>query len=37
VTFFPALMTPNPLHRAEAEAFLSLLGAVRAATSRTPA
>jgi hypothetical protein len=37
VTFFPALMTPNPLHREEAEAFLSLLGAVRAATSRTPA
>jgi hypothetical protein len=37
VTFFPALMTPNPLHREEAEAFLSLLGAVRAATSRTRA
>ena len=37
VTFFPALMTPNPLHREEAEAFLSLLRAVRAATSRTPA
>jgi hypothetical protein len=36
VTFFPALMTPNPLHRAEAEAFLSLVGAVRAATSQTP-
>lgn len=37
VTFFPALMTPNPLHRDEAEAFLSLVRAVRAATSRTPA
>ncbi len=37
VTFFPALMTPNPLHREEAEAFLSLLDAVRAAMSRTPA
>jgi hypothetical protein len=37
VTFFPALMTPNPLHRAEAEAFLSLRDAVRAATSGRPA
>jgi hypothetical protein len=36
VTFFPALMTPNPLHRDEAAAFLSLVAAVRAATSRTP-
>jgi hypothetical protein len=37
VTFFPALSTPNPLHREEAQAFLSLRDAVRAATSGRPA
>jgi hypothetical protein len=37
VTFFPALMTPNPLHRQEAAAFLTLLRALRAATSGRPA
>ena len=37
VTFFPALMTPNPLQREEAAAFLSLVAALRAATSRRPA
>ena len=37
VTFFPPLATPNPLLREEAEAFLSLLGALRAATSGRPA
>ena len=37
VTFFPPLATPNPLLREEAEAFLSLLGALTQATSRRPA
>ena len=37
VTFFPPLMTPSPLFREEADAFLSLLAALRAATSGRPA
>ncbi len=37
VTFFPPLATPNPLLREEAEAFLSVLGALKRATSRRPA
>jgi hypothetical protein len=34
VTFFPPLATPNPLERAEAEAFRELLDAVRSGSRR---
>jgi hypothetical protein len=37
VTFFPALMTPNPFKRDEAEALAALLYALRRAPARTPA
>jgi hypothetical protein len=36
-TFFPPLMTPNPLERREAEALVDALGAVRNAAARRPA
>jgi hypothetical protein len=37
VTFFPMLMTPNPLLRDEADAVETLLRALRRAPARTPA
>jgi hypothetical protein len=37
VTFFPFLLTPNPLEREEAEAVASLLRALRQQVTRTPA
>jgi hypothetical protein len=37
VTFFPALMTPNPLKREEAQAVIALVGALRLPLARTPA
>ncbi len=37
VTFFPPLMTPNPLLREEAEALVSAFGALRRAPARIPA
>jgi hypothetical protein len=37
VTFFPALMTPNPLKREEAKAIVALVRALRHPTGRTPA
>jgi hypothetical protein len=37
VTFFPLLMTPNPLLRDEARAVEALLGALRRASARTRA
>ncbi len=37
VTFFPPLMTPNPLRREEADAVVRAVGALREAATRTPA
>jgi hypothetical protein len=37
VTFFPALMTPNPLKPEEAQAMIALVGALRHPPARTPA
>jgi hypothetical protein len=37
VTFFPPLMTPNPLRREEADALVRAVGALRQASARTPA
>ena len=37
VTFFPPLMTPNPLKREEAAALVAALAAVKSAAARTPA
>jgi hypothetical protein len=36
VTFFPALMTPNPLKPDEAQAMIALVGALRHPPARTP-
>lgn len=37
VTFFPPLMTPNPLRREEAEAVVAAVDALRTASARRPA
>jgi hypothetical protein len=37
VTFFPALMTPNPLKPDEAQAMIALVAALRHPRARTPA
>ena len=37
VTFFPPLMTPNPLRRDEADAVVRAFGALRESSARTPA
>lgn len=37
VTFFPALMTPNPLKPEEAQAMIALVAALRHLPARTPA
>lgn len=37
VTFFPALMTPNPLKPEEAQAMIALVAALRHPPARTPA
>jgi hypothetical protein len=37
VTFFPPLATPNPLRRAEADALVRAVAALRSASARTPA
>jgi hypothetical protein len=37
VTFFPALMTPNPLKPDEAQAMIALVAALRHPPARTPA
>ncbi|MGH2997429.1 MAG: hypothetical protein ACRDM9_14025, partial [Gaiellaceae bacterium] len=37
VTFFPALMTSNPLKRDEAQAMIALVAALRHPPARTPA